>query len=315
MTRRDSLTDVPGLAVGHAEVPGGGSGCTVILGPFRARVDRRGPATGSRELEALREEHPVPRAEALLLTGGSAFGLAAADGVVEWLEAAGRGYQTRVARVPIVPAAVVYDLAPGRARPGRTEGRKACEAASRSPVAEGSRGAGTGTTVGKLFGIEQASRGGVGSSSLRVSGWTVGALVVVNAVGDVLADGCVAAGPRAGTPDSEITRRALEGSDLGVAGEEGDIGPEAMENTTLAVVATDAPVDDPGLVKVARIASTALARRISPVHTPFDGDLTFALSTAEHGDRLEARRLLLLGLAAREALETAILRAVGGERS
>jgi L-aminopeptidase/D-esterase-like protein len=311
MTRRDSLTDVSGLAVGHAEVAGGESGCTVILGPFRARVDRRGPATGSRELEALREEHPVPRVDALLLTGGSAFGLAATDGVVEWLEGLGRGYETRVARVPIVPAAVVYDLAPGRPRPGRAEGRRACDAASDAPVAEGRRGAGAGTMVGKLFGIEQAGPGGIGSASMRVSDWTVGALVVVNAVGDVVRDGRVVAGPRAGAPESEIMERALHAVGRGAAeaGQEG--APGVGENTTLAVIATDAPVDDPGLVKIARLASTALARRISPVHTPFDGDLTFALSTAKHGRPVDARRLLLLGLAAGRVLEAAILRAVG----
>jgi len=251
--------------------------------------------------------------DALLLTGGSAFGLAAADGVVGWLEGAGRGYETRVTRVPIVPAAVVYDLLPGRQRPGPAEGRAACEAATNAPVPEGRRGAGAGTTVGKLFGIEQAGAGGVGSASIRVREWTVGALVVVNAVGEVIADGRVVSGPRAGTPESAIVRRTLaEGA---ATGTEPEPGLRGGENTTLAVIATDAPVEDAGLVKLARLASTALARRISPVHTPFDGDLTFALSTTDLGRALDGRVLLQLGLAAREVLETAVLRAVGGEES
>jgi L-aminopeptidase/D-esterase-like protein len=287
----------------------------VILGPFRARVDRRGPATGSRELEALREEHPVPRVDALLLTGGSAFGLAAAEGVVAWLEAEGRGYETRVGRVPIVPAAVVYDLAPGKERPGPVEGRRACEKASDGPVPEGRRGAGAGTTVGKLFGIEAAAPGGVGSASVRVSGWTVGALAVVNAVGEVVADGRVAAGPRRGLDEAEVIRRVLRGEAGAGAGEGPADASGEGENTTLAVVATDAPVDDAGLVKVARLGSTALARRISPVHTPFDGDLTFAVSTSEPDRSLDARALLRIGIAARDALESAILRAAGAAES
>lgn len=309
----DSLTDVPGIAVGHAEVPGGASGCTVLLGPFRGRVDRRGPATGSRELEAFREEHPVSRVDALHLTGGSAFGLASAQGVVDWLEEAGRGYKTRVGPVPIVPAAVIYDLATGQGRPGPAEGLRACRAASPDPVAQGRVGVGAGATAGKALGLESRYPAGVGSAAIRVGEWVVGALVVVNAVGEVFDEGRVAAGPRAGMSEAELTRQILEQGAAGAGAELAEL-PAAAENTTLAVVATDGPLEDAELTKMARLASTALARRISPVHTPFDGDLTFALSTTDRGRPLPSRDILLLGLAAREALERAILRSVGVDR-
>lgn len=337
MQKRDSLTDVPGLAVGHAEVSGGGSGCTVVLGPFRARVETRGPATGSRELATLAGGHVVPRIDAILLTGGSAFGLAAAHGVVEWLEERGRGYETRVAPVPIVPAAVLYDLAPGRGRPGPQEGRAACESASAGPVPEGRAGAGTGGTVGKLLGLDLASPGGLGSASTKVGPWAVGALVAVNAVGDVMdRSGRIVAGARSKEGAQEGSREGSEGRvgeafrngvrevlerGLEAGGASGDSRygdplhgspqPGLGENTTLAVVATDAPLEGEELDRMARMASTALARRISPVHTPFDGDLVFALTTAAKPEGVSARDLLVLGLAAREALETAILRSVG----
>lgn len=341
MQTRDSLTDVPGLEVGHAEVSGGGSGCTVVLGPFRARVETRGPATGSRELATLAGGHVVPRVDAILLTGGSAFGLAAAHGVVEWLEERGRGHKTRVAPVPIVPAAVLYDLAPGRGRPGPHEGRAACDSASAGPVPEGRVGAGTGGTVGKLLGLDLASPGGLGSASSRVGPWAVGALVAVNAVGDVMdRSGRIVAGARSkqgsaegsrGGSDEESDKR-VRGAFRNGVGEVLERGPETGgvsgdprpgdplhggpqpglgENTTLAVVATDAPLAGEELDRMARLASTALARRISPVHTPFDGDLVFALTTAAKPEGVSARDLLVLGLAAREALETAILRGVG----
>ncbi len=317
----DSLTDVPGLRVGHAEVSGGGSGCTVILGPFQGGVERPGNATGTRELPTLEPGHLVSRIDALLLTGGSAFGLAAADGVMGWLADRGEGFPTAVAPVPIVPAAVLFDLVEGRGRPGSAEGRRACDDADSGPVRMGRVGAGAGATVGKLLGAERASPGGVGSASARVGRWTVGALAVVNALGQVVGrDGVVVAGVRTSAGFRNVTELLAEGRAS---------APGVGENTTLAVVATDAPLDREGLIRWLRVAATALPRRIDPVFTPFDGDVVFGVSTGRevpvgnnHGARGESEErgsdlstltpieLLSLGVAARETLETAILRGV-----
>ena len=306
---QDSLTDVPGLAVGHAEVPGGGSGCTVVLGPMRARADLRGLATGARELGTVREGHVTTRVDALLLSGGSAFGLAAADGVLRWLEERRRGHETSVTEVPIVPGAVLFDLASGRARPGPDEGRRACEAATSDPVRQGRVGAGAGATVGKLLGPEHAIPAGVGSSSARVARWTVGALAVTNALGDVVdRDGRVVGVGGSRGEREEGTRALLEAARKPGFGAGSEL--RAGEHTTLAVVATDAPLTGGDLVRMARVASTGVARRISPVHTPFDGDILFAVSTAKEGSPLSTRYALALGVTGREALETAILRSV-----
>lgn len=293
MTEADAtLTAVAGVSVGHATSPDGTTGCTVVLGPFRAAVEVRGLATGTRELGVMAPEHLVPRIDAILLTGGSAFGLAAADGVVAWLAERGLGYRTRVVPVPIVPAAVIFDLQPGRPRPDAAMGRRACEGAGTGPVPRGRVGVGAGATVGKLSGMEGASPGGVGSRARHVGGWTVGALVVVNAVGDVF----------------DSTGRAVTG------GRDRETRPSpapgAGENTTLAVVATDAPLDRIGLARLARMANTALARRIVPVHTPYDGDVVFAVSSSSETAPVESAELLSLGVAAREALEDAIVDAV-----
>ena len=310
MTSDGSLTEVAGLSVGHADVPGGGSGCTVVLGPFRGAVERSGLATGSRELDPLLDGHLVPTVDAVLLTGGSAFGLAAAQGVVDWLEERGRGFDTPAAKVPIVPAAVLYDLAAGRARPGPAEGRRACENASNGPVAEGRIGAGAGASVGKLLGREHASPGGIGSASRRAGGWVVGAMAAVNAVGDVVdRSGRIVAGARDGDRFLDGARALLSEGEALADVRQGE--PGVGENTTLAVVATDAPLSASDLRRVARLAATALARRISPVHTPFDGDLLFALSTSPEVEAMTPRQVMILGMAGREALETAILRGVG----
>lgn len=302
-----SLTDVPGVTVGHASVEGGGSGCTVVLGPFRGAVDVRGMATGTREMDALHAHHVVPRIDAVLLTGGSAFGLGAADGVMGWLAERGRGYETGVARVPIVPTAVIFDLAEGRRRPGPAEGWAACEAATGGPVPEGRVGGGAGALVGKIRGRSGASAGGVGSAAARLGPHAVGVLVVVNALGDVTdARGTIVAGARG--PDGELLDAARLLREEGSTGEFGGAG--AGENTTLAVVATDAPLSAVDLERVARMASTGMARRISPVNTPFDGDVTFAVSTADAGERVSSGEVMALGTAARDALEEAIERAV-----
>lgn len=306
-----ALTDVSGVRVGHAEVPGGGSGCTVVLGPFRGAADVRGLATGTRELDALAPRHLVPRIHALLLTGGSAFGLGAADGVMEWLAGRGVGFDTGVAPVPIVPTAVIFDLGEGVGRPGRAEGRAACETASDGPVPEGRVGAGAGAMVGKVRGRERASPGGVGAASERLGAHTVGALAVVNSLGDVLdAEGRIVAGALDADGEFLDTARFLRargGPDA--FGGDGP-GPRAGANTTLVAVATDAPLSRVALERLARTASTGLARRISPVNTPFDGDVVFALSTSEEPAEPPPGRVMALGTVARDVVERAIERAV-----
>ncbi len=300
-----TLTAVSGIKVGHAEVPGGGSGCTVILGPFRGAVEVRGMATGTRELDVLSPHHLADRVDAILLTGGSAFGLAAAEGVMDWLHERGEGFPTGVTPVPLVPAAVIFDLAQGLARPGRGEGWRAAESASDEPVQEGRAGAGSGATVGKLLGPEGSSPGGIGSTSMPWSGGTVGALVLVNSLGDILAkDGTVLAGAKTGDGSHLGSDEALMS---GVSPGSGMPGT----NTTLAVVGTDLPLTRTDLAKLARMASSALPRAISPVNTPFDGDLVFALSTADgvEGD-LPPDEILALGVVARNLTEEAIRRAV-----
>ncbi len=318
-----TLTAVPGIAVGHAQDAGAATGCTVVLGPFTAAVEVRGLATGSRELDALSPLHLVPTCDAILLTGGSAFGLAAADGVVRWLEERGRGFPTRAAIVPIVPAAVIYDLGLGDAaiRPDAAMGYAAAAAASGAPVPEGSVGVGAGASVGKLQ-LEGLERAGVGtwSESARSGGRAgdrahlVAALAVVNAFGDVLDDrGRIVAGARA--PDGGFldTARAIRD------GRVPDWLARPGESTTLAIVATDAPLTKLQLRVVARQAMNALVRRISPANTPFDGDIVFAVSTTvsaergggmEHGADVPPIEVLALGLRAQHALERALERAV-----
>ena len=300
-----TITAVPGIRVGHAVVPGGGSGCTVVLGPFRGVVEVRGGGPGSRELATLELDHLVPRVDALLLTGGSAFGLAAADGVMEWLASRGLGFNTPAGPVPIVPGAVIYDLVPGGARPGSREGRAACDAASGAPVPTGRVGAGAGATVGKLGGANGTSPGGVGSAVMRVGRYRVGALAVVNAIGDVLdARGNILAGAR--TPDG----RWMDSSAMLLGDAAPPVIPGPHQATTLCVVATDAPLSRVNLSRMVRVAGTALSRRIAPVHTPFDGDLTFCVSTAPEEESISNPELLALGTAGRAALEAAIEGAV-----
>ncbi|MFO7894861.1 MAG: P1 family peptidase [Longimicrobiales bacterium] len=301
-----SITDVPGIRVGHAGDDAARTGCTVVLGPFRAAADVRGAGTGTRELAAASPRHLVERIDAILLTGGSAFGLAAADGVMAWLEEQGRGYDTGVARVPIVPAAVIFDLDTGAAdrRPDAAMGRAACEAAGRH-VAEGRVGAGTGATVGMGRGPGQPMPGGVGTASAVGSGYTVGALAVVNALGDVLdGEGRIIAGVR-GSDGAFLDSARM-------AREAGSKAPLPGTNTTLCVVATDAPLDRTALEALARAGSTGVARRISPAHTPFDGDVVFAVSTADATRPAPPERILALSALAAQAVAEAIERAVTG---
>ena len=287
--------------MGHATVPGGGSGCTAILGPFRAAVRVTGMATGSRELGTLDPEHLVPRADALVLSGGSAFGLASAHGVTAWLAEKGQGFPTSGGVVPIVPAAILYDLAPDRSRPDAATGFSAAEAATDAPVAEGPVGAGTGATVGKLGGSSRP--GGIGSWLVPVGDHRVAGLAAVNALGDVLdGSGAIVAGARG--PDGGF----LDGSRLLRESPPDDLVHQG--NTTLCVVATDAPASQADLYRILRMAVGAMPRRIRPVNTPFDGDVVFALAPSERVEPLSDRSVMTLGDAARDALEEAITRAV-----
>ena len=303
-----TLTSVPGLMVGHAHDPEARTGCTVVIGPFRAAAAVRGHATGTREMDALDPAHVVPRCDALLLTGGSAFGLAAADGVVRWLEERDRGFRTSAAPVPIVPAAVLYDLAVGdpAVRPGPDMGYDAARAAHADPVEEGPVGAGCGATVGKLRGGGTGDPSGVGSWAGPDDGPTVGALAAVNAFGDVVdARGEILAGARDDDGGFLDTDRALRGGAV-PAGFGG-----GRENTTLAVVATDAPLDRTALRIVARQAADGIARRVRPAATSFDGDVVFAVSTAAEvrGD-LSPVAITRIALRAARAVEEAVERAV-----
>lgn len=303
---------LPGLAVGHATDADAGTGCTVLLGPFRAAAEVTGFATGTRELDALQASHLVPRIDALLFTGGSAFGLAAAEGVVAWHEERRLGYETGFARVPIVPAAVIYDLGRERAarRPDAAMGRAACDDARADNPAEGRVGAGTGATVGKVLGRERAMPGGLGRGHARATGFDVVALVVVNPFGDVLdGRGGILAGAR--TADGRFANTAallLSDDATELLSAARTVRPGT--NTTLAAVVTDAPFTRVDLQRVARLAATAVARRISPVNTPFDGDVVVALSTAEDETPAAPVEVLALGVAAASALEMAIERAV-----
>jgi L-aminopeptidase/D-esterase-like protein len=318
-----TLTSVPGFCVGHAEVEGGGSGCTVVLGPFRGAVEVRGLATGTREMDVLSPHHLVEVVDAVLLAGGSAFGLAAADGVMGWLSERGLGFDTGMTPVPLVPSAVIFDLAPDTMRPGPAEGRRACQAASTGPVSEGRVGAGAGARVGKVLGAGSSVEGGLGSASHTLGDYHVGALAVVNALGDVVGpDGEILRGARSPAGGLLSTDSYLETGKgppafSGVAGSRGDGDDPGLvpgTNTTLVVVGTDLPLSRVNLGRVARMASGALPRAISPVNTPFDGDVVFVLSSGGDPVEVPPGHLLSLGVVARKVTEESIRRAVSPER-
>lgn len=300
-----TITAVPGIRVGHGTVEGGGSGCTVLLGPFRGACDVRGLATGTRELEPLSPSHLVPQIDGLMITGGSAFGLAAADGVVSWIAEQGGGFDAGITKVPIVPGAVIFDLAPDRRRPDARVGYAACVAATDAAVVEGRAGAGAGATVGKMRGLEHSEHGGIGTYAMRAGGYTIGALACVNALGDVIDfDGRIVAGARADDGSYIDTLRTLAQMNV-----QDGVFPRAS-NTTIAVVATDAPLTRGALQNFARAAQCAIVRRIAPANTQFDGDVVFAVSTSKNAKEMDAPELLMLGSVAQLALEHAILRAV-----
>lgn len=292
-----TLTAVDGIAVGHYTDLAARTGCTVVLAPEGGCVASAvvlGPAPGTREYVLLQPDRTVPVVDAVVLAGGSAFGLAAADGVMRWLEERGRGFDTGVARVPIVPAAVLFDLAVGSpsVRPDAAAGRAAAEAATTAPVAQGRVGAGTGATVGKMRGPDLAAPSGLGSHAVTVGGAVVAALGISNAVGNVI------------DPDTGRLVAGLPGlSGLGAAE-----GFAAMPgtNTTLVVVATNAVITKAQANALASSAHIGIARVTRPSHTVFDGDSAFVLSTGT-GPEVP---LAALSVAAQEVVASALLAGV-----
>ena len=304
---RDAITDVQGIRVGHWTNRRAGTGCTVVLceGSTFAAADARGGAPGTRELATLDPANIEQTCHAILLSGGSAFGLSAADGVMRALEERGVGFTTATGPVPIVPGAVIYDLGLGKAtvRPGPDEGYRAATTAKGGRVAEGSVGAGTGATVAKVAGPENIVKGGVGTASVSTpEGVVVGALAVVNAIGVITepTTGEVVAGARGkpgrflGLEESLRARAAFIAS--------------KMENTTLVVVATNASLGHGQMQRLAYQAHNGIARTILPAHTSGDGDTTFAVSmgTVE----VQPQDFVTIGLMATLAVERAIVKGV-----
>src|SRR5438445_5271614 len=310
-----NLAAVQGITVGHWTDSQSATGCTVTLAPpggMRAACAVRGRASGTRELDALDPRHLVGHIDAVLLTGGSAYGLGAADGVMRWLKERGRGFPVGPAGVvPIVPTAVIFDfdLAPGAKAdrwPGADDAYRACAAAA-TAIPEGSVGAGTGATVGKALGPRGAMKGGVGTWAARAGDVVVGALVVLNAVGNVLdANGRVLAGAR-GADGRFVDALGY----LAQGGAPFARGGGAGQNTTLAIVATNARLDRLALHALAHAAGDALARRIVPYATPFDGDTVFALRTAPVTAATPLQPEALAALAVPEAVERAVRLARG----
>ena len=302
------LTDIPGILVGHASDYDGLTGCTVILceGGAAAGGDIRGSATGTEEWDLLHPHHVTERIHAVVFAGGSAFGLEAASGVRRFLEHKGVGFETGAAKVPLVTAAILYDLNIGKAtaRPTREMGEAAAAAATDKAVAEGAVGAGTGATVGKLLGLRQAMKSGVGSWTVELDGQykgvMVSALAAVNAVGDVRdpATGKIVAGARRAANSAEFagSARIMKG---------GTASGFARANTTLVVVATNARLDKVQATKLSQFAQLGVARAIDPVNTMSDGDVTIALSVGNSRAPVDS-----LGVAAAEAVSESILRAV-----
>lgn len=301
-----AITQVAGIEVGHFTDPRRPTGCTVIIAREGAvaGVDVRGAAPGTRETDLLHPSNLVDRVHAITLAGGSAWGLDAASGVMQWLEEQGIGLPVGYGLVPIVPAAVLFDLPVGnpKIRPDAHAGYQACVAASKRPPEEGNVGAGAGALVGKIFGLENAMRGGIGHASLTVDGITVGAIVACNAVGDVLdpATGKILAGARAANGTLLNSRQAL------LAG----LAPKpvlAGTNTTIGVIATDAMLTKAQAHRLAQVAHDGLARSINPVHTMSDGDTLFAMGTGQSG---KTAGMLQLSTVAAEVTALAVVRAI-----
>jgi L-aminopeptidase/D-esterase-like protein len=289
----NSITDVPGILVGQAQNDEALTGCSVIICEKGAisGVDQRGGAPGTRETDALRPMHLVDKAHAVVLSGGSAFGLDAASGVMRYLEEKKVGFDTGVAKVPIVPAAVLFDLALGRSdiRPDADMGYRACMAASSAPCAQGNVGAGTGASVGKILGAKQAMKAGIGTASMEIGGGIiVGALIAVNAFGDVIdpttqqilagarpiRTGPVKIGENDRFANTLYVMRTLVGRTI--------LDFAGRQNTVIGVVATNASLDKNEANKVAQMAHNGLAMTLRPAHTMLDGDTIFSLATNQH---------------------------------
>ncbi len=314
MNKHTSIVDVPGLKVGHAQDLEGMTGCTVILCPEGTvgGVDQRGGAPGTRETDLLRPGHLVNHVHAVVLAGGSAYGLDAASGVMRYLREKGIGFPTGYGVVPIVPAAILYDLGVGRSDrfPTAEMGYAACLNASSQPPAEGNVGAGTGASVGKIFGMAQAMKTGIGSASIHLpGGLVVAALIAVNALGDIYDPDTrtIIAGVRR-SPDSrdiwdtlevmkEFSRQAAEPTNT-------------APNTVIGIVATNARLTKEQANKVASMAHNGLALTIRPAHTMQDGDTLFSLATGEVEASVD-----MVGAFAVEAVKQAVLRAARSARS
>jgi L-aminopeptidase/D-esterase-like protein len=305
----NAITDVKGIKVGHWTDLEAATGCTVVMcrqGAV-AGVDVRGSAPGTRETDLLRPVNMVQQAHAVLLSGGSAYGLDAASGVMRWLEEEGIGFDVGVAVVPIVPAAVLFDLDIGRVdiRPGPEAGYAACQAATDGPVDEGCVGAGTGARVGNLLGPLSRTKGGIGTASRRIAGdVTVGAIVAVNAFGDVVdpTTGQIIAGAR--NPEGPWFLNTVDQ----LHGDLSRIMLAVSSNTTLAVVATDAALSKEEANKLAQMAHDGLAQAIRPVHTMFDGDTIFALATGQQAN--VPINVSVIGAVAVSVVAEAVVRAV-----
>ena len=304
----NAITDVAGIRVGHFTNLEAATGCTVILCPQGAvaGVDVRGSAPGTRETDLLRPGTLVQEIHGLLLSGGSAFGLDAASGVMRYLEERGFGFKIGAGVVPIVPAAIIFDLGlvTHEVRPGAEDGYTACLNATDGPPEEGSVGAGTGATVGKMMGRDLATKGGIGTSSVRLGDIVVGAMAVVNALGDVVDPdtGRVLAGPR------DVENRGFFRTVDVIANRGREPQAEAAPtNTTLAVIATNASLSKEQATKLAQMGHDGLALAVRPCHTMSDGDVVFTLATRGSQEQVDMNRLCS---AATTAVSRAVIRAI-----
>jgi L-aminopeptidase/D-esterase-like protein len=316
----DTIIDVPGLKVGHAQDEEALTGCTVVLCEDGAvgGVDQRGGAPGTRETDAMQPMHLVTQVHAVVLSGGSAFGLDSASGVVRYLEERNIGFDVGVTRVPIVPAAILFDLGIGKmdVRPDADFGYRACQNATTDPPRQGNYGAGCGATVGKILGMGQAMKSGIGSASVDIGGGVIiGALVAVNAFGDIVNpdNGQIIAGARTlqkgplriGAQDYFANTLHEMKSLVGRTA----MGFASRGNTVIGVVATNARLDKEGATKVAQMAHDGLARAVRPAHTMLDGDTLFAISTGN-----KKADVNIVGAYAAEVVARAIVKAVQAAR-
>ncbi len=321
MKLQNAITDVPGIRVGHAQDMEALTGCTVVICEDGAvgGVDVRGGSPGTRETDLLRPMHRVEHVHAVMLSGGSAFGLAAASGAMSYLEERGIGFDMRVAHVPIVPAAIFFDLGIGNAsvRPDAAMGYQACLDASRERPAEGNVGAGTGAVVGQILGPGQAMKSGIGTASVEIgAGVVVGAIFVVNSLGDVVDPdtGAILAGARSadlgpihiGAPGYFADALQVMRTPIGRAA----MAIATRQNTVIGVVATNARLDKVQVNKVAQMAHDGMARTLRPAHTMLDGDTIFALATGKRKADTS-----IVGAFAAEATAQAIVRAVQTAKS